>query len=66
MLGSKDIVTYMHDKVFGHVGLVSLFVWLQNSQRICMKVLPEVCPRPRSNPFKFGDYPDYDPHPDPH
>ena len=34
-------------------------VYLQSKERICMKLLPEVCLQPRNNPLHFGDDLDY-------
>ena len=36
---------------------------LTSDERICIKVLTEVCIWPRKNPLDFGDDPDYDPDP---
>ena len=37
--------------------------YLKSTERICMKLLPEVCHRPMTNPINLGDDPDYDPDP---
>ena len=50
-------------------GRVCLFVclsarpsnYVKSNERICMKLLPEVCLGPRNNPLDFGNDPDYGP-----
>ena len=36
-------------------------VWVTNSHRICMNIVPEAYLRSRDRPLYFGDDPDYDP-----